>query len=68
MIVCLSSGRCLSRFDYHLHADIVSTARQAELVEALLVKVSRERVGIELEGMLSGKDARYCDTELCAGR
>lgn len=48
----------LHRFDFTLHEDIIAAGRDADLLEALRVKVSRERVGLELEGMLSGKSAR----------
>ena len=45
-------------FGLPLHPDIAAAARDPGLREALASKVSRERVGIEVEGMLSGKDAR----------
>lgn len=45
-------------FAIPLHPDIAAAARHPDLRAALQTKVSRERVGIELEGMLSGKDAR----------
>lgn len=38
--------------------EIKTSAFDPELQRALVDKVSRERVGIELEGMLAGKDAR----------
>jgi tRNA nucleotidyltransferase (CCA-adding enzyme) len=45
---------------YHLtpHADLVHAACGETIHEALRLKVSRERVGKELEGMLSGLDAQ----------
>jgi len=46
------------RFDFRMDEDILASSGDVELQKALLEKVSRERVGIELEGMLSGKDAR----------
>ena len=48
----------LYRFDLPLDDDIRKAAQDAELRKALIEKVSRERVGIEMDGMLSGKDAR----------
>jgi tRNA nucleotidyltransferase (CCA-adding enzyme) len=45
---------------YHLtpHADLVHAACDDTIHEALRLKVSRERVGKELEGMLSGLNAQ----------
>ncbi len=54
----LRAIRFSARFALPLDADIVAAAKDAELTQALHEKVSRERVGIEVEGMLSGKDAR----------
>jgi tRNA nucleotidyltransferase (CCA-adding enzyme) len=46
------------RFDFHLHQDLEAACRSPAIHQALKVKVSRERVGKELEGMLSGKGAK----------
>mmetsp|Transcript_19734 Transcript_19734/g.29516 ORF Transcript_19734/g.29516 Transcript_19734/m.29516 type:complete len:625 (+) Transcript_19734:174-2048(+) len=46
------------RYDLALSQEIVDAARSVEVHDSLHVKVSRERVGKELEGMLSGKNAR----------
>ena len=54
----LRAVRFAGRFALPLHESIVEAAKDGELQRALYEKVSRERVGIEIEGMLSGKDAR----------
>lgn len=54
----LRAVRFAGRFALPLHESIVEAAKDGELKRALYEKVSRERVGIEMEGMLSGKDAR----------
>ena len=46
------------RYDMDLSADIQSAAKSTEVHHSLHLKVSRERVGKELEGMLTGKGAR----------
>ena len=46
------------RYDMDLSADIQSAAKSPEVHHSLHLKVSRERVGKELEGMLTGKGAR----------
>ena len=46
------------RYDLTLSDEIVDAARSKEVHDSLHVKVSRERVGKELEGMLSGKNAK----------
>jgi tRNA nucleotidyltransferase (CCA-adding enzyme) len=46
------------RYGLALSDNIVQAAKSGEVHESLHVKVSRERVGKELEGMLSGKNAR----------
>lgn len=54
----LRAIRFSSRFALPLDANIVAAAENEELQHALFGKVSRERVGLEVEGILSGKDAR----------
>ena len=56
--------RCVrfgSRFGYTIHPDILAAlaAPASPLHAALASKVSRERVGIEVDKMLSGRDPRY---------
>jgi tRNA nucleotidyltransferase (CCA-adding enzyme) len=46
------------RYNLTLNDEIVNAARSKEVHDSLHVKVSRERVGKELEGMLSGKNAK----------
>lgn len=46
------------RYGLTLSEEIVDAARSKEVHDSLHVKVSRERVGKELEGMLSGKNAK----------
>jgi len=46
------------RFDIRLHDDIARAAEMEGVRQSLMVKVSRERVGKELDGMLVGKAAR----------
>eukprot|EP00560_Eucampia_antarctica_P009156 CAMPEP_0197827676 /NCGR_PEP_ID=MMETSP1437-20131217/4409_1 /TAXON_ID=49252 ORGANISM="Eucampia antarctica, Strain CCMP1452" /NCGR_SAMPLE_ID=MMETSP1437 /ASSEMBLY_ACC=CAM_ASM_001096 /LENGTH=450 /DNA_ID=CAMNT_0043428625 /DNA_START=264 /DNA_END=1616 /DNA_ORIENTATION=- len=46
------------RFDLLLHQDIRDAAMDSKVHDSLHVKVSRERVGKELEGMLSGKSTK----------
>jgi tRNA nucleotidyltransferase (CCA-adding enzyme) len=53
-----------NRFAFELSEDICCAAKDEELRQALLTKVSRERVGIETEGMLSGKSARSASHQL----
>ena len=45
------------RLDFALDGSIVDAARSKRVHRSLHAKVSRERVGKELEGMLSGKHA-----------
>jgi tRNA nucleotidyltransferase (CCA-adding enzyme) len=59
------------RFDMLLAEDVSNAAMNAQIHDELHRKVSRERVGKELEGMLSGKHAnphaalcRICDLQL----
>jgi len=54
----LRAVRFAARFALPLEESIVEAAKDGELQKALYEKVSRERVGIEIEGMLSGTDAR----------
>ena len=56
--------RCVrfgSRFGYAIHPDILAAlaAPASPLHAALASKVSRERIGIEVDKMLSGRDPRY---------
>mmetsp|Transcript_23792 Transcript_23792/g.31106 ORF Transcript_23792/g.31106 Transcript_23792/m.31106 type:complete len:546 (-) Transcript_23792:441-2078(-) len=50
--------RFASRFAFNLSEELSAAARDPVVQQALAQKVSRERVGVELEGMLSGKLAR----------
>lgn len=54
----LRAIRFAVRYDLKLSDEIVHAAMSPEVHHSLHVKVSRERVGKELEGMLSGKNAR----------
>ncbi|KAK1737288.1 tRNA nucleotidyltransferase/poly(A) polymerase family protein [Skeletonema marinoi] len=54
----LRAIRFCVRLDFTLHNDIVQAAMSKRVHHSLHVKVSRERVGKELEGMLTGKHAR----------
>jgi len=54
----LRAIRFAVRYNMDLADDIVAAATSPEVHSALHRKVSRERVGKELEGMLSGKGAR----------
>ncbi|CAN0438056.1 unnamed protein product [Ascophyllum nodosum] len=54
----LRAIRFAARFGFALHQDICAAARDAETQAALKTKVSRERLGTELSGMLSGKMAQ----------
>ena len=54
----LRAIRFCVRLDFTLHEDIVQAAMSKRVHHSLHVKVSRERVGKELEGMLTGKHAR----------
>jgi hypothetical protein len=53
----LRAIRFAVRYNYPLHEDIRAAARHLAIHAALHVKVSRERVGNELQGMLKGKGA-----------
>jgi len=54
----LRAVRFAVRLDFELDETIMEAARSNRVHHSLHVKVSRERVGKELEGMLSGKHAR----------
>ncbi|CAM9156614.1 unnamed protein product [Choristocarpus tenellus] len=54
----LRGVRFSARFDFSLHEDLVAAAKDKDIQTALGSKVSRERIGVELCGMLSGKMAR----------
>lgn len=54
----LRAIRFAVRCGFELAADLLAAATSREVHEALLSKVSRERVGKELEGMLTGKNAK----------
>lgn len=54
----LRAIRFAVRLDFALDASIVEAAKSKRVHRSLHAKVSRERVGKELEGMLSGKHAR----------
>ncbi len=51
----LRAIRFASRLEFALHADIIAAAAQPRVRVALGSKISRERIGKEVEGMLSGK-------------
>ncbi|ELR12807.1 tRNA nucleotidyltransferase [Acanthamoeba castellanii str. Neff] len=50
----LRAIRFASRLEFALHADIIAAAAQPRVRVALGSKISRERIGKEVEGMLSG--------------
>lgn len=52
----LRAVRFASRFGFELEESLLEAAADDEVREALAHKVSRERVGAELEGMLHGPD------------
>ena len=54
----LRAIRFAVRLDFALDASIVEAAMSERVHRSLHAKVSRERIGKELEGMLSGKHAR----------
>lgn len=53
----LRAIRFAVRYDFQLHHDLMNAAKSEPIRKALQQKVSRERVGKELEGMLTGKRA-----------
>jgi len=52
--------RFASRLDYEIEEDARTAMCEESIQEALKVKISRERVGVELEKMLKGMIARAC--------
>eukprot|EP00581_Thalassiosira_minuscula_P014890 CAMPEP_0183726666 /NCGR_PEP_ID=MMETSP0737-20130205/23879_1 /TAXON_ID=385413 /ORGANISM="Thalassiosira miniscula, Strain CCMP1093" /LENGTH=965 /DNA_ID=CAMNT_0025958077 /DNA_START=248 /DNA_END=3145 /DNA_ORIENTATION=- len=54
----LRAVRFAVRLDFELDQEIIQAAMSKRVHHSLHVKVSRERVGKELEGMLTGKHAR----------
>jgi tRNA nucleotidyltransferase (CCA-adding enzyme) len=54
----LRAVRFATRFDFELDKKLREASKSEIIHQALIVKVSRERVGKELEGMLSGEAAR----------
>ncbi|KZV95619.1 hypothetical protein EXIGLDRAFT_610365 [Exidia glandulosa HHB12029] len=51
--------RCIrfsSKFGFELDSDVRAAAADPEIQQAIMAKVSRERVGIEVEKMLNGRD------------
>ncbi|CAM9641777.1 unnamed protein product [Ectocarpus fasciculatus] len=54
----LRAVRFAARFGFALHEDLRAAARDSEIQAALGTKVSRERVGAELGGMITGKMAQ----------
>lgn len=70
----LRAIRFAVRFDMNVAEDLKKTAMDVQIHNELHRKVSRERVGKELEGMLSGKHAdpqkalqMICDLQLAGG-
>ncbi|KZV93551.1 poly A polymerase C-terminal region-like protein [Exidia glandulosa HHB12029] len=54
-----ASFRCIrfaSKFGFELDSDVRAAAADPEIQQAIMAKVSRERVGIEVEKMLTGRD------------
>eukprot|EP00752_Nemacystus_decipiens_P004071 g3726.t1 len=54
----LRAVRFAARFGFTLHEDLCAAAKNDEIQAALRTKVSPERVGAELSGMISGKMAQ----------
>jgi tRNA nucleotidyltransferase (CCA-adding enzyme) len=54
----LRAIRFAVRYDFRLHEDLQKACMSQEVIDSLHLKVSRERVGKELEGMLTGKGAK----------
>ena len=48
--------RFATRFGYRLDEAIIMAAKEPEIKESFLKKISRERVGVEVEKMLRGQD------------
>jgi len=55
----LRAVRFAVRFGYRISDNIIEAAADTETRAALSVKVSRERIGKEVEGMLSGRCANF---------
>ena len=51
--------RFASRYGFELHADIVEALKDEEIKKALRERISRERVGIEVEKMFGGQFTYY---------
>ena len=49
--------RFSARFGFDIHPPLIEAAKDESVHEALGEKVSRERIGTELEGMFTGRDA-----------
>ncbi|KAL7570001.1 hypothetical protein ACA910_017048 [Epithemia clementina (nom. ined.)] len=64
----LRAIRFAVRFQFALDPKVESACRRSEIHQALRRKVSRERVGKELEGMLSGTCARQVEALLTIAR
>ena len=47
--------RFKARFDFEIHEDIYKALERQDIHESLRTKVSKERIGIELSGMLKAK-------------
>jgi len=56
----LRAIRFAVRYSLTLSEEIVNAAQSPEVHQSLHVKISRERIGKELEGMMTGKNARPC--------
>ncbi|CAM9325472.1 unnamed protein product [Discosporangium mesarthrocarpum] len=54
----LRAVRFAARFGFSMQKDLVAAAKDSRIQTALRSKVSRERVGTEVSGMLSGKMAQ----------
>jgi tRNA nucleotidyltransferase/poly(A) polymerase len=54
----LRAVRFAARLDYKVHDDIIQTARSSDLAGLLSTKVSRERIGIEVDKMLTAGGAK----------
>lgn len=54
----LRAVRFAARFGFKLHEDIICAGQSRKVHSSLLQKVSRERMHLEIEGMLAGKMAK----------
>jgi tRNA nucleotidyltransferase (CCA-adding enzyme) len=50
--------RFASRYGFNLHQDIVAAVKDADIKKSLRERISRERVGIEIEKMFGGQFKR----------